>query len=205
METAVIFKCAGFYRCRIKDDKIDIEINVQERPRLGNFKFVGAKKSEEDELKTKIGLAKSTIITENTKRNAVEVIKKYYGDKGFLNTQVRIEEKPDATFANAHSLDFYIDKGNKVRIGDVNFFGNESVSNLTLKHQLKGTKEMSRFTLHPSTLTSPFGTIEEMTPKQYVNNWGILSPTTTRNFFIHISASNYSAVQNSTRKNLMKI
>src|SRR6476620_6523630 len=42
----------------VKNDKIDVEINVQERPKLGNFSFKGIKKSEADELKGKIGLAK---------------------------------------------------------------------------------------------------------------------------------------------------
>lgn len=177
-----LFSNAQVFITAVQDDKIDIEINVQERPRLGNFSFIGARKSEADELKGKIGLAKSTIITENTKRNAVEVIKKFYADKGFLNTQVTIDEKPDATFANAHSLTFYIMKGTKVRIGDINFFGNESVSNLSLKHQMKGTHEMSRFTLHPTQPVSPFGKIEEMPSREYFSNWGFLSPTTTKNF-----------------------
>ena len=53
-----------------------------ERPRLGNYDFKGIKKTEEEELVGKIGLAKQTIVTENTRRTASEVIKKYYGVKG---------------------------------------------------------------------------------------------------------------------------
>ena len=52
-----------------------------ERPRLGNFYFKGIKKTEEEELTGKLGLAKQTIVTENTRRNSDEVIKKYFGDK----------------------------------------------------------------------------------------------------------------------------
>ncbi|MES2882872.1 MAG: outer membrane protein assembly factor, partial [Bacteroidota bacterium] len=48
----------------VQADAISIEINVQERPKLGNFKFIGIKKSEAEELQGKIGLAKQTIITE---------------------------------------------------------------------------------------------------------------------------------------------
>src|SRR5579875_1861460 len=50
-----------------------IEIDVAERPKLGNFKFIGAKKSEIEEFQGKVGLVKQTIITENTLRNAREV------------------------------------------------------------------------------------------------------------------------------------
>src|SRR6478735_4816497 len=36
-----LFSNAEVYISRIEGDKVDVEINVQERPRLGNFKFVG--------------------------------------------------------------------------------------------------------------------------------------------------------------------
>ncbi|MEI9807203.1 MAG: POTRA domain-containing protein [Bacteroidota bacterium] len=64
---------------------------------MGNFKFIGPKKSEAEELQGKIGLAKQTIITENMRRNITEITTKYYRDKGFQNITVRIEEKPDPT------------------------------------------------------------------------------------------------------------
>ncbi|HVK97337.1 MAG TPA: hypothetical protein VM368_05935, partial [Flavisolibacter sp.] len=66
-----LFSNAQVFILATDGDFIDLEINVQERPRLGNFSFVGPKKSEAEELQGKIGLAKSTIITENTKRNAI--------------------------------------------------------------------------------------------------------------------------------------
>ena len=114
-------------------DFIDLELVVQERPKLGNFSFIGPKKGERDELQTKINLVKGTIITETTKRNALEVIQKFYRDKGFMNVQVQIEEKKDPAFLNANSLNFYINKGNKVKVESVNFYGNENVSDLMLK------------------------------------------------------------------------
>ena len=176
------FSNVQIYITAVHDDKVDIEINVQERPKLGNFKFIGIKKSDADELKGKIGLAKQTIISENTRRNAVETIKKYYSDKGFMNVQVRIEEKPDPTFVNSNSLTFYVDKGRKVHIDEVNFFGNQSVTSLKLKKEMKGTKEMSKFTLNPAETPSPYGTIQKQTFGSYVKDWGFLSPSKTKAF-----------------------
>jgi len=166
----------------VHDDKVDLEINVQERPKLGNFKFIGIKKSDADELKGKIGLAKQTIISENTRRNAIETIKKYYSDKGFMNVQVRIEEKPDPTFVNSNSLTFYVDKGRKVHIDEVNFFGNEYVNSLKLKKEMKGTKEMSKFTLNPAETPSPYRKMQKQTFSSYVKDWGFLSPSKTKSF-----------------------
>ncbi|MFL5786588.1 MAG: outer membrane protein assembly factor [Flavisolibacter sp.] len=164
----------------VSGDYIDLELNVQERPKLGNFKFEGIKKSEADELKGKIGLAKQTIISENTRRNAIETIKKFYGDKGFMNVQVRIEEKPDPTFINSSSMTFYIDKGKKIHVDEINFFGNHEVSDLKLKKEMKGTKEMTKLTLHPGQTSSPFGTNERESFSTYLKDWGFLSPSKTK-------------------------
>lgn len=177
-----LFSDVQIFITAVQDDLIDIEIAVLERPRLGSTKFVGATKSEAEDLTTKIGLAKSTIITENTRRSAIEVIKKFYADKGFMNVAVRIDERSDPTLPNANALIFYIEKGAKVRIEEINYFGNETVAELALKRHMKGTKEMSRFTLHPEKTPSPYGPKENMTLQEYLNSASYLSPTATRNF-----------------------
>jgi outer membrane protein insertion porin family len=63
------FSAVNVYVTQVKDDKVWVEVNVTERPRLGNFKFFGVKKTEEEEILTKVNLAKQTIITENTRRH----------------------------------------------------------------------------------------------------------------------------------------
>ena len=71
-----LFSNVEIYVTKVEGDLIDIEIHVMERPRLGNYDFKGdVKKTEEEELVGKIGLAKQTIVTENTRRTANEVIK----------------------------------------------------------------------------------------------------------------------------------
>lgn len=175
-----LFSNVEIYITRVQDDNIWIEIAVSERPRLGNFKFIGTKKSEEEELQGKIGLAKQTIITENMRRNIIEVTSKYYQDKGFQNVRVRIEEKPDPSYANSNFISIYVDKGGKVRIDGVRFFGNENVDEMKLKKQLKGTKEMTKLTLYPSTMPSPYGTTKKMRFKDYVKDWGFLSVSKTK-------------------------
>jgi outer membrane protein insertion porin family len=89
-----LFSDIQIYITKKEGDNIWLEIAVTERPRLGDFKFQGVKKSEEDDLKGKVGLVKQTIITENMRRRAVEAITKYYTDKGFKNVTVNIEETP---------------------------------------------------------------------------------------------------------------
>jgi outer membrane protein insertion porin family len=159
---------------------VDVEINVVERPRLGNYKFIGPKKSEAEELQGKIGLTKQTIITENMRRNINDVTQKYYRDKGFQNVTITIEEKPDPSYVNSNSLTIYVNKGKKVRINNITFFDNHTISDLKLKKQMKGTKETSRFTLFPPKDTSRFGVKEKQSTKEYFKNWGFFSFTQTR-------------------------
>ncbi|HVG12922.1 MAG TPA: POTRA domain-containing protein, partial [Flavisolibacter sp.] len=175
-----LFSNIQIFITELKGDAITLEINVQERPKLGNFKFIGVKKSEAEELTTKAGLAKSTIITENTRRNAVEVIQKYYTDKGFKNVAVTIEEKPDPAFVNSNYLYFYITKGQKVRVNQVSFYGNDEVSDIKLKKEMKGTKEMTKLTLRPAKTESPFGENDQLSFNEYLRNWGFLSVSKTK-------------------------
>ncbi len=177
-----LFSNIQIFITELKEETIALEINVQERPKLGNFKLNGVKKSEAEELRGKIGLAKSTIITENTRRNAVEAIQKYYVDKGYKNVTVSIEEKPDPAFVNSNSLTFNINKGRKVRINQVSFYGNDQVSDLKLKKELKGTKEMTKLTLNPTKTESPFGENERLSFSEYLKNWGFLSVSKTKLF-----------------------
>ena len=177
-----LFSNVEIYVTKVDGDNIDIEIHVMERPRLGNYKFKGIKKSEEEELVGKIGLAKQTIVTENTRRTADEVIKKYYGEKGYLNVKLEIQERPDTTFVNSIFLTFIIDKGEKVKVNNINFFGNETVPDLKLKKQMKGTHEVSRLTLYPQKDSTLFGENPRITFKQYMHDMGFLSISKTKNY-----------------------
>src|SRR5574338_803608 len=61
-------------------------------------------------------------------------------------------------------------------------FGNEKISELKLKNQLKRTKEKSRFTLFADKNASPYGEKENISFKEYIKNFGFLSPTKTLDY-----------------------
>jgi len=177
-----LFSNVGIYFTRINGNDIYLEINVTERPRLANFYFRGASKSESDDLKTKTGLIKGRVITENMKQIAEENIKKYYAEKGYQGVAVTINSAKDPSTPNTESLNFLIQKGVKVHINQINFFGHEAITESKLKKQLKDTKEMTRFTLFPPRDTTNFGVHREITFKEYIDDWGFLSFTKTKEF-----------------------
>ncbi len=171
------FSDVEIYITKLEGDKIDVEIAVQERPRLADFKFAGAKKAEEDDLKTKTGLVKGRVITENMKRTAIDAINKYYSEKGYRGITVDIKAKQDSALVNSQVLTFDVDKGQKVKISDIFFFDN-TVEDAKLKKQMKGTKEMMRLTLFPpkdSSILNP----KVYTFKDYVHDEGYFSPSRT--------------------------
>ena len=168
---------------KLSEPDIFIEILITERPRLTNFTFTGIKKGDKDDLATKTGLVNDRVLTEDMKLSAVEVIRKFYYDKGYQNVSINMVETPSPTGANSVELNFFIEKGKKVQINSINFADNNSVTDNKLKKQMKGTKEMSRFTLYPDRVVSPYGdTSKSKTFNDYLKETGYLYPTKTKEY-----------------------
>lgn len=163
---------------RYIDDKVFINIAVEERPRLARFNFRNIKPGEAKELKGKLTLVANKVVTEATKKEAVVRIKKFYTDKGFGRVQVSVIEKNDSATTNKVVLTFVIDKGNKTHINQVNIVGQENANEARLKRTLKGTKEMSRITLHPDAEQNVYP-VPKRSFKKYINQFGFLSPSKT--------------------------
>jgi outer membrane protein insertion porin family len=177
-----LFSNVQIYFTKLEGNKLFIEIHVSERPALSKFNIIGVKKADQDELKNKVALVTGRVVTENTKRTAEEAIKKYYTEKGFQSAAVRIEELQDPALPNSIILNLYVEKGHKVRIDNVSFFGNDQVTGLKLKKQLKGTKEMTKVTLYADTTTGPYGITDKILFKDYLRDAGFLSLTKTKEF-----------------------
>jgi len=175
-----LFSNIAIYITKLSGNDIYIEINVSEKPRLTNFYFKGATKSESDDLVTKTGLIKGRVVTENMKRSAIDYIQKYYSEKGYQSVVVNTSEVKDASSANSETLTFNIQKGQKVHINEISFFGNDAFSDNKLKSQLKDTKELTHITIFPERDTSTYGPRKTIDFKKYLYNWGFLSFSQTK-------------------------
>lgn len=180
--TQNMFTNINIYITKLEGENIWVEIDAVERPMLSDFKFKNVRKSEADELKDKVGLFKTRVVTDNMKLSAKENIIKFYIEKGFQGAAVQIEEVPDPANADKVILNFNITKGNKVRISDIHFFGNSAVRQLQLKKKLKGIKESSRLTLFPDSVVSPYGEIPQLTFKEFIQDKDYLKPSKIKDF-----------------------
>jgi outer membrane protein insertion porin family len=163
---------------KIVGSKVFLNIAVEERPRLSKYNFKGIKKSEAQELKDKVSLVKSRVVTDATKKEAVVRIQKYYAEKGFGDVSVAVRERRDTLGVNQVILTFDINKGNKTKINQVNIAGNEYATDAKLKRTLKSTKEMPRLSVHPADRLSIYEKNERSFGK-YLGNFGFLSLSKT--------------------------
>lgn len=174
------FSDIQIYITKLSGTNIEIEIAVQERPRLSKPIIKGIKKGEQEDLLGKMGLISGRVVTESAKQSAAEAIKKYYAEKGFRNASVRFEELKDASIPNSILLNIYVNKGNKVKINQINFVGNNDITDIDLKKQMKGTREMTRLTFHPIADKGVLANPKRYTFNEYLKDWGPLSFTKTK-------------------------
>jgi outer membrane protein insertion porin family len=174
------FSNVEIYITKLDGIQIDIEVIVTERPRLAKFDFEGVSKSNAEDLRSKVGLVPGRILTENTKRNAIDAVKKFYAEKGFEKSSITIKISDDTTISNSVDVLFVIDKGPKIKIDNIAFEGNEAVSNVKLKKQMKDTKEQGRLTIHPPKSAGGFIKPKQYGLKEYAKDYGYLSYSKTK-------------------------
>lgn len=125
--------------------KIFLNIDLKERPRISKFSFKGVKKSEADELRSKINLTRGDVATEHTYTKTKRIIEDYFFEKGFHNVNVMVVSEPDTTRDNYVNLTLDIDKGPKVRIAEIIIEGNEDLTDAQLRKAMKETKVKGNF------------------------------------------------------------
>ncbi|MVM30847.1 outer membrane protein assembly factor BamA [Spirosoma sp. HMF4905] len=128
------------FATNVNENKVSLMFRVQERPRLYRVSFLGVKKGEQDNLKDKIKLNLGKIVTNTITKNTQMAVRKYFVDKGFLNTKVKITTIPDSTRNNA-TMRVLVDKGQKVKISKINFEGLNELDETAVRMKMKSTKE----------------------------------------------------------------
>lgn len=176
------FEDVAIYLTGVNGKEIWVELVVQERPRLGSYSIKGIRKGEEEDLKEKIALSPNKVITDNLRMTTVEKIQKFYVDKGYRQIKVSISEKQNAVNPNFLDLVFTVDKGPKIKVNEIFIAGTENIPALRLKKKMKGTKELSRFTLKPSYEQFVYGEKEKPSFREFVKDYGFLSLSKTKEF-----------------------
>ncbi len=128
---------------KIEGEDIYLLLDLTERPRFSRVQFAGVTKTQEGELRDKINI-RGRVVRDDVLNNARRNIQKYYVDKGYLNTEVKVIQERDTLLPNSVRLNFQVDTKSKVRINEIKVYGNEEIAESRIKSKLKKTKEHAR-------------------------------------------------------------
>jgi len=135
-----LFSNVDLYITDIKDGAIKLEISVEELPTLLNFKVNGVKNSKAETYIEETELSEGKRLSESFLTNTKNYIRDELKKDGFLNSQVKLITVPDSIGSNKVNLNINIDKGERIKIRNINFSGNEIYSDAKLRSKLKKTK-----------------------------------------------------------------
>ena len=134
------FSNVDVYLARIDGNTVYLQFDVQELPQLNQIKISGVKKSKQKELIKDAELKTGVMVTDNLIVTTKNYFTKKYTDKGFLKTKVNLDIVNDTTDLNTVNMNVFIDKGKKIKIKNINFNGNEKISDKKLRKAMSNTK-----------------------------------------------------------------
>lgn len=141
-----LFNDIEVYVTKIEGNVANLQIKLADLPQLNELKVNGVKKGKVEGIVKDNKLKKGTKVTENLITTTKNFLTKKYKKDGFLNTKVHINtiEVKDSIETSRVNMVLNIDKGEKVKIKDIFFNGNDILSDKKLRKSMKGTKEINR-------------------------------------------------------------
>ncbi|NJW53632.1 outer membrane protein assembly factor BamA [Salinimicrobium oceani] len=138
-----LFSDINIYVTGIEGDVADLEIEIQEVPALADVRIQGVKNKKQQDLKTETKLNVGAKVTENLITTTKNYIQEHFRDEGYLNTKVVVNTVPveDTLNTNLVNMVVNIDKGERVKIEDIEITGNEALSDARLRRAMKKTKQ----------------------------------------------------------------
>ena len=128
----------------IDGDSLDLEVFLKERPRVYNWAFEGISKGKQKDLLEKLKLKRGSELSDYVIDKNKKLIRDYWSEKGFRNTEVDVRIDNDTLRpGQAVNVTFLIDRKEKVKIGRINFIGNEQFKDKRLRRTFKKTHQKS--------------------------------------------------------------
>ena len=136
-----LFSDINFYITQIQEDRIALEIEIEELPSLSEVKINGLKKGKIEPLINETELKAGKKLSESFLANTKNYIVNKFQKEGFLNTKVTFNTIKDTINSNTFKMVVNVDKGERVKIREINFEGNEVFNDKKLRSKLKKTKQ----------------------------------------------------------------
>ena len=135
-----LFSNINVFVTNVENNKISLDIEIEELPTLTDVKINGLKKGNTETLIKDTELTKGKKLSESFLTNTKNYITNKYKKEGFLDTKVNLNTIKDTVGANSYKMVVNIDKGQRIKIKEIDFNGNEVFKESKLRSKLKNTK-----------------------------------------------------------------
>lgn len=135
-----LFSNINVFVTNVENNKISLDIEIEELPTLTDVKINGLKKGNTETLIKDTELTKGKKLSESFLTNTKNYIINKYKKEGFLDTKVNLNTIKDTVGANSYKMVVNIDKGQRIKIKEIDFNGNEVFKESKLRSKLKNTK-----------------------------------------------------------------
>ena len=136
-----LFSDVKILATKIEGNKIWLDINLKQRPRISELTYNGLKKSEREDVEVKVGLSKGNQLTPNAIDRTKTVIRKYLEEKGFHNAVIDVLQEDDPAHAGYVKVTVNIDKKVKTKVNAIYITGNEALSHDKINRVMKKTND----------------------------------------------------------------
>ena len=126
---------------RATGNQVDIEIAVEEQPRLQRYDIQGVKRSQRSDLNERLNLISGLAVTESVKSQALNTIERYFSSEGYWDTTIEVIEEPSESNPDRINLIFDVNRGDRLKVREINFQGNEEFSDRRLRKSFDSIKQ----------------------------------------------------------------
>ena len=126
---------------KFEGDKVWLNIVLKQRPRVSSVEYNGIRRSDKEDLEVKVGISRGAQMTPNLADRAKTVVKKFYAEKGYMNTEVRVLQQDDKDHPGYVKVVIDVDKKEKTKVGEIYITGNEALSDLKINRAMKKTND----------------------------------------------------------------
>lgn len=132
---------------KVEGNKIWLLIELAERPRISDIIIEGTRKSERTDIEESMSLRRGQVTSDAAIKNEKIHIKNYFLEKGFYNVEVNHIHKKD-TANDAQIIVIRVEKGEKVKIEELNLNGITEFKEGKVRRKLKNTKEKNGWRIY---------------------------------------------------------
>lgn len=131
---------------RVEGKDVWLVVRLVRSAALASFTVKGVSRADAEELASSLKSVKGKIFTQATVNTIRQTVRQYYVKKGYLFADARVDTTMVADQKGVRSVNatIKIERGPRVRVEDIEFYGNHHISHGQLYRQCKNTRKYTR-------------------------------------------------------------